>query len=692
MHTGNNEAFRKAALRTVGAILFFILVYLLLVCLAIGLIYLGISGHWYIPLSKQDEDMHYLFPILVIPGVFALWFLLSFLFEKWKQDDSHFIQIEADQHPALFELIREVVNKVGAPMPGKVYLYGGCNAMVFYNSQFWSLLFPVKKNLLIGLGLVNIFRVDELKAVLGHEFGHFSQRSMKLGSYAYVTNRILYGWLHEETRYKRTMQRLRRMHVVLETLVIMSGYMIMGIEWVLRRAYLLVQRSYSDLSKQMEFHADAMAARCAGWQASVSALYKSHIADFALDTALHHVNRWINDDIQLENIYPVHTRLINRLARKERIPLYEKPYLSGVDFGERSPSSRIVLDDQWASHPETGEREEQLAKLAIEHAPAAETAWSVFNNPAALQLESTRTLYKQVKFTGSPVIIDELAFAERYEQETQNEKLPDAYNGYYDHRDVNTAEPEEEVADNPAGFSPATVFTRENARRPVLLGVLQYDLDILENIIMGHIKLISFDFAGVKCRKPDAYRYTDQLRKEIEEQENLLKAADKAIYAYLSRKATEKGETELWKQQQYAYQHIRDQRDNCMQKVYDMLGIMSGLNSGLTSNPRHNALRIIAISDQEKELKPVVREILDEETDETILYKKDREALEKFMSARETYQFGETLNYSALQHLASALHRVEDLVKRRAWRAKKKLLEYQAKLGDLHLLPPGDGV
>ena len=34
---------------------------------------------------------------------------------------------------------------------------------------------PVKKNLTMGLGLINSTTVSELKSILAHEFGHFSK-------------------------------------------------------------------------------------------------------------------------------------------------------------------------------------------------------------------------------------------------------------------------------------------------------------------------------------------------------------------------------------------------------------------------------------------------------------------------------------------------------------------------------------
>ena len=55
-----------------------------------------------------------------------------------------------------------------------------------------SLFWPTGKDLLIGLGLVNILNLSEFKSVLAHEFGHFAQKSTRLGGYVYTANRLIY--------------------------------------------------------------------------------------------------------------------------------------------------------------------------------------------------------------------------------------------------------------------------------------------------------------------------------------------------------------------------------------------------------------------------------------------------------------------------------------------------------------------
>ena len=71
--------------------------------------------------------------------------------------------------------------------PHRVFLTPDVNAAVFYRESLLSLLLPTSKNLVIGLGLVNQLNLSEFKAVLAHEFGHFSQNSMKLGRRSYET-------------------------------------------------------------------------------------------------------------------------------------------------------------------------------------------------------------------------------------------------------------------------------------------------------------------------------------------------------------------------------------------------------------------------------------------------------------------------------------------------------------------------
>ncbi len=118
---------------------------------------------------------------LVVLGVMIVYFLIKFMFKTHKTDLSDLTLITRAQHPDLFAFIDGIVKEVGTPFPNKIYISPQVNASVFYDSSFWSMFFPIKKNLHIGMGLVNTITEEEFKAILAHEFGHFSQKSMKVG-------------------------------------------------------------------------------------------------------------------------------------------------------------------------------------------------------------------------------------------------------------------------------------------------------------------------------------------------------------------------------------------------------------------------------------------------------------------------------------------------------------------------------
>jgi len=128
-------------------------------------------------------------------GILVIIFLFRFVTVRHKTDLSGLMEITREQQPDLFAILDEVVTKVQTDFPRRVYLSYDVNASVFYDSSFWSMFLPVKKNLLIGMGLVNSVTIDEFKAILAHEFGHFSQRSMKVGSYVYHVNQVLHNLL-----------------------------------------------------------------------------------------------------------------------------------------------------------------------------------------------------------------------------------------------------------------------------------------------------------------------------------------------------------------------------------------------------------------------------------------------------------------------------------------------------------------
>ena len=112
-------------------------------------------------------------------ALIAIFFIKGLFFKKHAGGSKDF-EITREQQPRLFEFLDRLAAETKAPRPHKVFLSGGVNACVFYDLSILNFLLPSRKNLEIGLGLVNSLTLTEFKAVLAHEFGHFAQSTMAM--------------------------------------------------------------------------------------------------------------------------------------------------------------------------------------------------------------------------------------------------------------------------------------------------------------------------------------------------------------------------------------------------------------------------------------------------------------------------------------------------------------------------------
>lgn len=164
--------------------------------LSFVILYLGFSG-WLLYKSFRlfantftgGDDGFLSFVVGVITGFLGV-FMVKALFFITRSNTNGYLEIDAAREPRLFAFIYRIADEVGAPRPHKVFLSNRVNAAVFYDISFINLFFPTRKNLEIGLGLVNTLNLGEFKAILAHEFGHFTQRSMIIGRWVYIAQQV----------------------------------------------------------------------------------------------------------------------------------------------------------------------------------------------------------------------------------------------------------------------------------------------------------------------------------------------------------------------------------------------------------------------------------------------------------------------------------------------------------------------
>jgi Zn-dependent protease with chaperone function len=94
-------------------------------------------------------------------------------------------ELRAEDQPELFALVREIAARMNTRMPAHVYLVPDVNAFVAEVGGFLG--FGTTRVMGIGLGLLAVDDVSQLRATLAHEFGHFTGGDTWLGGLVYRT-------------------------------------------------------------------------------------------------------------------------------------------------------------------------------------------------------------------------------------------------------------------------------------------------------------------------------------------------------------------------------------------------------------------------------------------------------------------------------------------------------------------------
>ncbi len=521
--TDAGAAFRTEVKKSVFAIIAFVVVYIILFVLALGLVAVCFYAGVAIITNSPGTMTFILGGGLMGVGVLVFFFLIKFLFDVNKTDVSGSIEVTAADQPELVAMVYAIADEAQAPKPKKIFISHDVNACVFYNSSFWSMFLPVRKNLMIGLGLVNALNKSELQAVIAHEFGHFSQRSMKLGSFVYHVNHIIYNMLFRNDGFGKGIQTFSQVHFIFYLFARITIWIVQGIQYVLRQMYKLVNLSYMGLSRQMEFHADLVAANVSGSNNIISALQRIETADHCYHATLEGYNKLIKQDKVASDFYADHQAVLHHFVQAhEEIK------------GEEAVLPRVNIKDQWASHPTTPERKAYLDQFNLAGPVDPTPAWSLFNNAEQLKQELTRFFYRDIDGLEQKTPLQPADFADFYQAEQRNYTLPKVFGRYYDNRSV---QPFDLAAARllPAADNFFELFTPVTRQLPATVLGLRNDITLLKAIESKEVTTGSFDFDGTKYKRNEAAGIRETLEAELAVKEAALADADKNLFAYFEK-------------------------------------------------------------------------------------------------------------------------------------------------------------
>lgn len=665
------------------SIILFIILYLILlilaIALAIGCAFAGLA----LIISYPHPIAILVGAGIVVFGAFTLYYLVKFLFAKVKTDNSGRVEITAANEPELFRIINDVASKTGNPPPKHVYVTAEVNAAVIYNSNFRSLFFRESKNLIIGVGLLNTCTVAELRAIIAHEFGHFSQDSMRVGSYVYQANKIIHDLLFNNEGYHNALQTVASASSFIGVFVQLSVAIANGIRRLLTLAYNIVYKRYMSLSREMEFEADMVAAKLCGGIHLSECLTRMELAQYSLQASANYYFQNADRKRISQNIFADQLKHMFLQAEITELSIVNSlPHVKKEEIG-RYNRSKLSIENQWASHPELNDRIERIVNIT---ANAEFGNQEVLNRPAneiIRNLNRYHTHFTQQLFQDIPDVktftpVDADTFDKEIRTDYQENSFSKFYNNYYDYRNpILNAEVAQRVS-VPALSKSAELFSDEQMENVYHWISLNGDIETVRQIATVETDIKTFDYSGVKYKKNQAAELLPKLEAEQKKCEEKLQEYDMTIYVHFLNNEKSLGGEQLLKTM---YEELTDYDKFVTGQVEFLQGMLK--DTAFTSEQTQMddiRANFRKLKPDEELLKKLIQTILTDSVYAQHIRDELRTKFTDYIAKDQVYFIQNMYQNNALELLFHSIHGAAEVLNKRYFKQKKNILEYQEKL------------
>lgn len=674
-----SKDFKQAVTKAIISIIIFLLFYISILSAAIYLVSLAIKAGMAIIVNKPSFITLVVGLLIISFAGSILFFLIKFIFKPNKYDKSHYHEITEEEEPKLFSFVREIVQDVDVDFPKRIYLTHEVNACVFYDSTFLSMFLPVRKNLMIGVGLINTCTELELKAIIAHEFGHFSQRSMKMGSYVNNVNHIIFNMLYDNDGYDSFMRKASNVHGYITLILLAIEFVISLIKWVLRQLYGLVNKSYLALSKQMEYHADEVAATLVGYKPLEASLYRMELADQAFNYVINIYANHLKELSRSENIFLEQSYVLTDLGKENN-----STFLAGLPVVKEGDTmrfnrSKIEFNDHWNSHPTTLQRIERLKSLyLIETDDNLTRAGLLFNDFTAIQVMLTKKFFDLAADNKLLVAISFSQFKTHYQNYIKENTFNNYYSHYYDYNNIKIFD----ITDASNIDSPILkreLFDTTHIELSLQLAGLYDDQKTINELLIDSSGLKYLHYNKQKVTQKNYRKLFNTLIDNAKELEQKLKLHDIQVFKYFLQREREllPNESSILKTY-YEELFIEDNKyDQRMENYNTVIDYAQQLTNGINLDQAKALLKEL-----ERALEPIKQELqllLELEAnqkDVTLEMSKYFDDLKE----TKTFLYGERLNEVSFEALLYCLDTYKFLTIRHFFYLKKRVLDYQVSI------------
>lgn len=533
-----SENYKSAQKKSIVWIILFIITFIISLLLSVSIflasLYLG-----YFLLSEAFNTGTIILSVgACVMGGMIMFFNFKYLLSIFKKTEENGIQIYEEDYPELFKLIKDTADEVGTKHPKKVFLIPDINASVYYSNHIQSLLFPTAKNLNIGIGLVRMTTINELKGVLAHEFGHFSQKSMTIGSYTANA----YYVIDEIVNNKESMVD------VINTIADFNGFIA-----IISRGALLYNKLFEKvyvyifekldlqrlaLSREMEYHADQIATNVVGIDVMIKPMLRMDLYIAELNKVSRFYASKQEEKKFSKNYYRNLDQVIdlyvanNKIKVKNGLPQPEFEQLNKV-------YSKLELENIYSTHPELKASIENIRNTKIEseidNSPIAKV---LINDIVKFEENFSFNFFFDLDITRKNEISDE-EFLTEFKLENGNSNYPKEYHNLYSYTFLDYKEILDcKIINDVEVINPNELFSEATTDLYANLFAYRDDIQSL-NFIKFNKNIKSFKYDGETYHTKDIDELIEKITNEHDNLQPSVNIIDEKIKQFYSQNLTE---------------------------------------------------------------------------------------------------------------------------------------------------------
>ena len=417
----------------------FLLLYIAMMAGCVYLLYWGLTG-------KPE----FLFGrIMAMPFALLIFLvLLKGCMTRNSIDDQDKVEVKEKDHPKLYDFIDQLCQEVGAPFPEHIYALPDVNAAIGGRISMLNLFVPMKRDLYIGLGLVNCVNLSEFKAIMAHELGHYAQSSF-IDSYSRIVIRIILGIVKGRDWLDRILERGKNSkNGNAHAFFAVAYYTVYGLRMSLYGIFRVLVFLDLNIGRQREFNADLCGVRVAGSDAMVHGLKRTEFGQETLMQAWRDLQDAADHRMYTADLYFHQARAAEYLRKIRKDPTLGKaPELKSPTDGKKIQVFDPHDDSHapmWDEHPSLFDREENAKQIFVAAPLDERTPWVLFDQAEELKEKVTFRLYR--KSLSVPKNVD-LVEPEKVQQFIDDEHAEltydERYHGVYDDRAIRPGELDE---------------------------------------------------------------------------------------------------------------------------------------------------------------------------------------------------------------------------------------------------------